>query len=87
MTIQHDHAPTDWAVSVFGLAVSAWQWATDGMSPLSIAVALGSLVLVGLRIRESIERSRLMQVFGQTNKGVIKRLVDALQTKPGDLKD
>lgn len=83
----HDHPPTDWAVSLTGLAVSAWQWATDGMSPLSIAVAVGSLLLVILRIRESIERRRLMQHFGAANRSVLSRIADALSTRPGDLKD
>ena len=83
----HDHAPTDWAVSVAGLCISAWQWITAGMSPLAALVAILSVVLAILRIRESIERRRLMAQFGTTNRGVLRRIADALATKPAEWKD
>lgn len=85
--MNHDNAPTDWIASVFGLLVTAWQWSTAGMSPLSIALAACSLLLVILRISESVERRRLMRQFGQVNRGVLRRMLDAISTKPGDLKE
>jgi ABC-type phosphate transport system auxiliary subunit len=83
--MQHDHAPADWLASLFGACVSLWIWATDGMSPLSVLVALGSLALIAARLRESIARHRLMKEFGSVNKGLIHRIIDRIQTKPGDL--
>lgn len=83
----HDHPATDWTVSIFGMAVSVWQWATDGMSPLSVIVALSSLVLVALRIRESVDRRRLMNQFGTVNRSALRKIVDAMSTRPDDLKD
>ncbi len=83
--MNHDHAPADWFAGLAGVCVSLWQWATVGMSPLSVLVAVASLVLIALRVRESIARHRLMSQFGQANKGVIRRIIEAIQTKPGDL--
>jgi Flp pilus assembly protein TadB len=85
--VTHDHAPADWAASGIGFIFTVWQWATDGMSPLSTLVAVLSLALILLRIRESRQRRRLMQEFGEVNKSTLRRMVDAISTKPGDLKD
>ena len=57
------------------------------MSPLAALVAILSVVLAILRIRESIERRRLMAQFGTTNRGVLRRIADALATKPAEWKD
>lgn len=83
----HDNASADWAASIFGLAYAVWEWATAGMSPLSIAVAIGSLVLVIMRINESAERRRLMRQFGQVNRGVLRRMLDAVSSRPARLED
>lgn len=82
----HDHTPSDTAAA-FGMAVSMWQWLTAGMSPLSILLTLVSLALVFIRIREAMQRQKLMKEFGEVNKSSLKRMVDAISTKPGDLKD
>jgi hypothetical protein len=82
----HDHTPSDTAAA-FGMAVSMWQWLTAGMSPLSVLLTLASLALVALRIREAIQRRKLMKEFGEVNKSTLRRMVDAISTKPGDLKD
>lgn len=83
--MNHDDAPADWFAGLSGAVVSLWIWATDGMSPLSVLVALASLVMIALRVRESIARHRLMTEFGSVNKGLIQRIIDRIQTKPGDL--
>lgn len=83
--MNHDHAPADWFAGLAGVCVSLWQWATVGMSPLSVLVAVASLILIALRVRESIARHRLMKEFGSVNKGLIHRIIDRIQTKPGDL--
>lgn len=87
MTHDHASAPSDWAASGLGVCFSLWSWATEGMSPLAVLVAIGSLVLIVLRIYESWQRRKLMKQFGEVNKSSLRRMVDAISTKPGDLKD
>lgn len=83
--MNHDHAPADWFAGLAGVCFSIWQWATAGMSPLSAMVAVLSLVLILLRVRESVARYKIMRQFSGVNKGVIRRIMEAIQTKPGDL--
>lgn len=83
----HDHAPADWAAGGLGLCFSLWQWATEGMSPLAVMVAIGSLVLIVLRIYESWQRRKLMQQFGAANRSTLRKMFDAVSTKPDDFKD
>ena len=87
MTHDHASAPSDWAASGLGVCFSLWSWATEGMSPLAVLVAVGSLVLIVLRIYESWQRRKLMKQFGEVNKSSLRRMVDAISTKPGDFKD
>lgn len=83
----HDHAPADWAAGGLGFVFSVWQWATEGMSPLSVLVAVSSLILIALRVYESHQRRKLMREFGTVNKSALRKIFDAVQTKPDDLKD
>lgn len=87
MTHDHASAPSDWAASGIGLCFTLWSWATEGMSPLAVVVAIGSLILIVLRIIEWHQRRKLMKEFGEVNKSTLRRMVDAISTKPGDLKD
>lgn len=68
-----------WWTSGAGGALTLWQWATDGMSPLAALLAIATLVLTVIKILQEVMAVRNQRA----EQTVMRKLLDRLSRRSG----